>query len=528
MIDILLFSANCIFIKKQYKVLHQYTPTLLKPNPRCDKAMADFSTCFPVSGGISNSSFSQLAVEWLRGIKKSQVLHKTKEQSFYDDDALIIAENGERFCLKSVANADVTAIGLQHEIPDGDGHIWRTECVLTRSSFGAWVRVRSQCALVDANADIIQPTKPYLIKMMLRNGWVIDDMHHEIREDVHELRDSNLNLAASIILGNEQTALPFIYVTLDENKKPLVSPQRLAFDLGGVAHVYLEPSRIFSLNLMNIVEQKNPYAGTIAVCVPRKGVIRKFYRRTSNDSYQQILSAIQLTIAQYNSSLSRDHAYDWQTLQEVQGRILRQEMENRLKTGSSNASADELKSYITAFDQEIEAKNERIQLLESNLQEALSELSLKDAPDNNLVARYVLEAINPQIYEGEASDRLRKLIEICLNDEIKQTTLSKREHYILEQLYSRSCYSGGANTLCNEIKAAGKDTKEMPSRIGLILSRIGFNKSEEGKHLKYTPNSDLGGIGVEILPKTPSDYRAGRNKASDIIDNLSIKGLHKK
>lgn len=103
-------------------------------------------------------------------MKSSHILADQSLNEFYDDDVLLKAKNGEVLKIKKVNGQNYSAIGLQHEIPDAEGRIWRTECVVTRGD-GVWVHVRGQCILTATGAVHQRPKKPFLIKLMLREGF---------------------------------------------------------------------------------------------------------------------------------------------------------------------------------------------------------------------------------------------------------------------------------------------------------------------------------------------------------------------
>lgn len=170
-------------------------------------------------------------------------------------------------------------------------------------------------------------------------------------------------------------------------------------------------------------------------------------------------------------------------------------------------------------------KDARILELESALSDALSADAAQVSSGIGLISDELSSVIGKQLYDGEISDRVRRALSCYISDDrIKK---SKRDHHLIQRLLGASQFSGRSLGLANEIKAACRDVNEMPKRMGAIFSRLGFIRSEEGKHLKFTPPVEFGGIDVAVLPKTSSDHRAGLNQASDIIDSFSIKDLHK-
>ncbi|KFL36718.1 hypothetical protein N788_03665 [Arenimonas donghaensis DSM 18148 = HO3-R19] len=79
-------------------------------------------------------------------------------------------------------------------------------------------------------------------------------------------------------------------------------------------------------------------------------------------------------------------------------------------------------------------------------------------------------------------------------------------------------HSNHAAELAKGVKAILKDYRTMDARIRGELIRLGFSLSEDGKHFKIVYHGDP--RYMFVLPKTSSDYRAGRNAASDITGIL--------
>lgn len=485
--------------------------------------MNEFSTCFPAGRSVSNESFLSLAISWLNGMKASQVLSGQSLNEMHEDDAFITAENNEALRIKKVSSNGISAIGLQHEIPDNQGRIWRTECVVTRGN-GVWVHVRGQCILAEVGAVHQRPKKPFLIKMMLRDGWASIDGAHIIDNYPHRITHDEVDLARRIVTGCEPGLLPQIYVSRDDKDQTILNEEKLAFDLGGLAHVFVEPSRRFSILLMSRCGHKNPYGGSVAVCIPGRGVIRKFYRRSDDDRQDSLTASMIDVIVQYHASINRPYALDWRALQEAQSRELRKIIGVKIRNDRAS-DGEEIDEYISAFDAELAAKDLRIAELEGKLSDAISAASDQITGSTGVVPDGLADSIGSELYQGEISDRVRRAIREYMGRE--NLVISKRDAYVLRRFLELSSCSGRSVGLISELKTAGRDVKEMPSRVGAILSRIGFSRSEEGKHLKFSPPSGLGGIDVAVLPKTSSDHRAGKNQVSDLIEGFSIRDLNK-
>ncbi len=383
---------------------------------------------------------------------------------------------------------------------------------------------KAQCILVEPEATLIPPKKPFLVKMMLKNSWTQSDGDRVVSDSAHHLDSSDIELAKRIILGEEIADLPFVYMSRDESNELLVDPENLAFELGGLAHVYVETSREFSRRLASKCERRNPYGGSIGLCITSRGIIRKFFRRFSGDDDRSIAEVLALICTKQMLHVSGVHALDWSGLQELQTRNLRKTLHKELST-HENIENSEFEKYAAAFDEEIGAKDDQIRELKTALKEARDDTAALQSPDSGLLNQDLLRAAAKELYPGETSDRIRKLISKTLSSESPEC--SNRDQFVFNRLLQISQPSGKSLGLIERVKTAGRDASTMPKRLGGLLKEIGFIQTQDGKHSKFTPPTELGGLAIQMLPKTPSDNRAGKNKATDIIKCFSINELHK-
>lgn len=117
--------------------------------------------------------------------------------------------------------------------------------------------------------------------------------------------DDEIDLASRIIGGDEFGVMPQVYISRDDKNSTILDEEKLAFDMGGLAHVFVEPSRRFSITLMNKCKHKNPYGGTIAICIPGRGIVRKFYKKFDSDQQDSITNAMIDVIVQHHASIMR-------------------------------------------------------------------------------------------------------------------------------------------------------------------------------------------------------------------------------
>ncbi len=216
------------------------------------------------------------------------------------------------------------------------------------------------------------------------------------------------------------------------------------------------------------------------------------------------------------SGLAAQRGWEWQTLQEAQSRKLRER--------ALSQTSEDLEEYISAFDAELQAKQERIENLESLLEIARAEKSEGVSDSTDILPSGLSDVIGPQLYEGEFSDRLRLFAKLYVENKLDQ--IDDRTKLFITRLLQHTETSGRAVSLVAQIKSAGRDGKQMPKLLGSLLTSLNFEKSQDGKHLKFNPPKELFGLKMEVLPSTPSDsQRGGKNRSAEVIKNFGLSEL---
>ncbi|WP_459731152.1 hypothetical protein [Pseudomonas sp. MHK4] len=94
--------------------------------------------------------------------------------------------------------------------------------------------------------------------------------------------EADRKIAHSIFDQKLSCSLPIIYISASEKDKYAVIPDRLARSLCGLAHIVIEPSRLFSRKLRCVVDSRNIYGGIVGIYWPN-GVGATLFRRGSQD-----------------------------------------------------------------------------------------------------------------------------------------------------------------------------------------------------------------------------------------------------
>ncbi|MFT3688033.1 hypothetical protein [Paenirhodobacter sp.] len=253
--------------------------------------MTPISTEFPVKPRAAYGAFVAEVIAWLRGTTYSTVLSEATDQELSGEYAHLTTASGEALRIRVLTEGDDwQAVGFRHDVRDQSGFEWRTEAVLRRKAVAGGedlLRVRAQCIAAPDGKPLPTAKKPYLVKALLNAGWGGTDGVLEVSNAPHRLEadDDGLALAAAIVKGDASETLPIIYISSCDNSRHAFSEnsmKTLAYELGGIAHVVIEPNRGFSFDLRDRIDGENVYGGGIGIALPKRGFTHRRYFKSQN------------------------------------------------------------------------------------------------------------------------------------------------------------------------------------------------------------------------------------------------------
>lgn len=482
--------------------------------------MVPFSTEFPVTPHDNRAAFVAEVVAWIGGMQHQKVLSNVSQAELDGANVHIRSPSGEELRMRELLSDNGwAAIGIRHDLPDDQGRLWRTECVLKRGAAESAqdvVRLRTHCVATRPGVQLDTPKKPYLIKALLKNNWGGQDHRLSVSDEPVWIEDNEagLTFAKAVTLGEAAKWLPIVYVSASRNSSCVLSErdiEKLAFDLGGIAHVVVEPNRAFSFPLRDETQGRNAYGGAIGLSVPGQGVVRRYYLGWQIDDGKALAKAV---IAAATSLRSQMPAigWDWTELQE---QALRKQRE-REKESLTEAEWNQL------HKQEIDNLREKIRELEQQLEQIRSERIISD--DSEFSSKNFISRIGPEIYSGEISDRLRFAASATLSFS-EQIGLDKRSKAVLQRVVERLPPSPACFELSQDITRATKDPKRVATQLTSLLTRHGYYKKSDNKHIRLEAESSYVGLDAITLPKTPSENRGLTNLRKQIEQTLGLTKL---
>ena len=482
--------------------------------------MLPFSTEFPVRAGQSNAAFVAEVIAWLRGNRESTVLEHGSEKELEGQNAFLIAESGEELRLREISeDGQSIALGFRHDFPDREGRIWRTEGVLKRGGAGEhdFVRFRTQCRASQPGARLDTPKKPYLIKSLLKAGWGARDGEVEVSDNPIWLHDNEegLRLAASVSNGTLTQWLPTVYISATDADSWALSQdeiEKLAYDLGGVAHVVVEPSRRFSFRLRDITAGRNVYSGAVGIFLPGSGMIGRLFIGLQMPDSRALMVALKNTVTTIRERMPA-RGWDWSELQEMSLRTQRLAL-----AGASNSSDfdDLFNDYVKQLD-ELQCENKILMKQIIKLQGEVAERAEKASQDR------LLSRLCEEVYPGEILDRLRYASRIAISN-ADAIGLDQRSKAVFE-IVSATPPSPDLAELKSDLDRATKDPKRIAAEIVALLDRHGYQEKSDNKHIRLEARTGFDGLAAITVPKTPSESRGLKNLRKQIEGTLGLTKL---
>lgn len=384
---------------------------------------------------------------------------------------------------------------------------WITTAVFSRENCKSWVGIRVACESSHAETCLPQAKKPVLVKTLLQELGGAKDGCLSISDRCVRLTNTDIELAARLIRGEAGCRLPIIYVSVEFGGAYIVDPNRLARELAGMAHVVVEPNRPFSHRLKIDVGAENVYGGTVGMYLPEGGGRRSYFLGRDLRSADDVAKAVTRDVWTALANRRGMDSCSWASLQEA---VSRQRIEELRKSGSR-----ELQDYISTFDQESAAKDER-------LADADQEIRRLQAECRNYESRLAASS-GALLKTGTEEDFYPSEIFGIVRDAIQEASRrvqdgSRRQHVLMDILVANPTQGDAADSMREELRSLLRDSRRMDTKLRRALEKMGFAVSEEGKHCKLVFRGD--DRYTFILPKSGSDHRGGLNAASEIIRRL--------
>lgn len=466
--------------------------------------MANFSTEFPIDPKNSVAAVMRLACEWIAGSPHTRI-PKTDLQELPENGERSVSLGIERVELAHLRAEDFEIGGLRYERTD-EGLAWTTSIVTLKTSERHLLSLQVLCEALDTAVRLPPPKKPYFIRQALAELGGGADGEIPITDRPFHLSPGEEAVAAALILGTARNTLPIVYVSAGYRDGHLVNPEELTKYVSGMAHVVVEPSRVFSYKVKLLTKSRNVYGGTVGVYWPNSEARRTYFRDDTTPSTRGLELEIAKDIRVALSNRRQRTNCTWSHLKETVAKL---RFDNLKAAGST-----ELQAYVDAFDAEIAAKQTRVDDAHQEIARLTAEVHRLSSLEHSAEGGFIRQGEEQDLYEHE----IRDIVIDALEAASRATRAGSRRQHVLLDLLKANAASGTRQRNEEEIKSLLKTYRDMDARTRNSLARLGFDLSEDGKHYKAVFQGD--GRYTFTLPKTSSDHRAGKNMASDINNTL--------
>ena len=395
--------------------------------------------------------------------------------------------------------------GLQHTRQDAADRQWITELVACESGQAVRLAVRVTCNLLTPQAALPALQAPYAITHLLATFGGGADGSLTVADTPHRLAAPDVERAARLIEGADGCTIPVVYASAMRTGRPAIDADSLARRLAGLAHVVVEPSVSFSYALAARTARTNPYAGAVSVYRPGGAHLMRYLPRDFSAPEQMenvIAECVRLTL----TTLRPTAPCSWAALRESLSATRLADL--RVK-GST-----EINDWVTAFDEELAAKEARLQAAQAEIADLREEIGQLQASRRADTDRVLVPGREPPAYPGE----LRDAVVQSLLAGRAALTVDGRRRAIIDDLLAANPPSGLDEEIAAEIKGALATLRTFGKAERAALENLGFTVTTGGKHIKAVYRDDE--RCTFSIPQTTSDARAGRNTASDIVRKL--------
>lgn len=470
--------------------------------------MANFAAEFPIDPKWAVADVVRVACKWITGSPHTafspdalDVLPRNAEQS--------VSAGMEQVALAHAMTPSGEIGGLRYERTE-DGLAWTTSIVSLKSSGKHLVRMEVVCEALTTQVRLPPPKKPYFIKQALTELGGGDDGEVPVTDRPFKLSPGEEQVAASLILGTARNSLPIVYVSAGFDDRHRVDPDELARFVGGLAHVVVEPNRIFSYEVKRLTKSRNVFGGTVGVYWPNSDRRNSYFSEGGEDDSTRASRALAIQIAKdirvALSNRRQSSNCTWPHLKEA---VAKSTYEKLKLAGST-----EVDKFISAFDEEIKAKELLVKEREQEIDRLQADLRRLRGVEQSTDQGLVKHGDEADLYDGEVRD----IVLAALKDAVGRVAQGSRRDHVLRDLLKANPPHGEAEKMREELKALLRDYRSMDGKTQTALTRMGFDLSDDGKHWKAVFQGDA--RYTFALPKTGSDHRGGLNMVSDINNKL--------
>lgn len=457
--------------------------------------MLSFAAEFPLKSGTPSDIIRSIGV-WLIG-SPHRVLDEADIRALENGEKDQIEAGDQNVELIRLGDDEESGIGVKHTSVDGK-IIYSTTVVGRKRSGETWVSVRTDRASLDPQISLREARKPQIIKLILSQLGGGLDGELWVQDLPHSLSESDQGMAARLLNGDSDNHLPVVYISRTFREELSCDPKALARHLGGLAHVVVEPNRSFSRAIQPYTNSRNAYGGAIGIYLPTGQ--RSLIIPVDEDEWALRKAASETVREALLTRLSLP-GFSWPDIEADKSR--------RNIEALKSAGSTDLDAFVREFDTENQALREQNTALENEVRQLKIDLQNINAVTAGQSGNAKQVSIQ-DYFPGESEHFLKEAVEHALSGVLS----GSRKEFVLQEFAERFNSSQELIERKERLKSVLSGSEGLDAKTRKALNDLGFSISSDGKHHKlvYFGDERL----AFTMAKTASDWRAGKNMASDI------------
>ncbi len=495
-----------------------------------------FSTILDINPSLTVDEFIRLAVEWnQKSLRHENIIpgiewHGEHNAKFGSEDNWL--------AIKEYETKNIVAV--RHEKTSPDGVVWATEFIMNFAEMKMSVRLDRSYSEQVQGIDAEFST-PHFITLLIQDGHLTDDNGLAVLREPMVLDEDQIGIVGDVINGTSSYRLPIVYISKTFDNDYPVDIGVLAGRLKGVAHVLAQNSLESNNTLRQLCNDQNEFNGAIGIYFPNGSPEHRRYLYRASIGFDNVLmERIIRQVIHYSNTQMMAPLYTWQGVTNalLLERLTDQRVERLAAERAKKEAEERMAQLVVEQDEEkrrfrektlVEAKAEADSMIEAfddeteRMRKEIERLTkANDALQyENQGLRAKLEAVDqePILFLGDEFEfypgEIKELILSVLEDTIPNLLQGSRRYGVVNDIVQNNNYLRVPKERANEIKRLLGTYTSLPARLKQDLEAFGFTITGDGKHYKLVYFGD--DRYVFTLAKTPSDVRAGKNDAQEII-----------
>ncbi len=473
-----------------------------------------FSTLLNINDTMTKDDFIRLVVEWNQNSphKENVILNLawTGERNVrYGDD---------RLWLDITEYRNKNIIAVRYEKTDAEGAVWDTDYVMNFDEMRMAIQL-SRSFRADAVSISSDFSTPHFITMLINRGYIKDDNDLPVDRVPLIIKSTNLYNIIRVIKGDVKYQLPVVYISKTYHDEDPIDARKLAGRLKGVAHVLLQESKLSNKALMPLTGGNIDFNGSIGIYYPSEAIKHKRFRYYLEEGHDDILyEKVLRDVIRYNYTFALDDLYTWSGVHKalIVDRLASQRLERQAAEEAQREAESEKEGVYAYFDSEIATLESQVATLQKeNMSLRVENQGLHSKLAEIDALPILFSGEEADFFPGEIKEFVVRALGLALQNSIKPET---RFADVITDIVANNPAEDKLSERQAKIKDLLSTYSRMTSELRQALLDLGISITDDGKHYKLTYYGD--GRYINVLPKTPSDHRGGKNAVAELNAKL--------